>query len=61
MLYAAIFPNRYIQGKNALYEICSEISRLGKTGLLICSPTVNKNIIPNLKSSLDNEIKYCLS
>jgi glycerol dehydrogenase len=58
MLYAAIFPNRYIQGENALNELSSEISHLGKTGLLICSPTVYKNIIPNLKQRLDDEIKY---
>ena len=58
MLYAAVFPGRYIQGENALYELCSEIAHLGKKGFLICSPTVNQKIIPGLKSRLDKGVKY---
>ena len=52
MLYAAVFPGRYIQGENALSELDSEISHLGKTGFLICSPTVHKKILPPLMPRL---------
>jgi glycerol dehydrogenase len=58
MLYAAIFPGRYIQGENALQKISSEIAHLGTKGFFICSPTGIKNIMPTLKSRLDNEIEY---
>ncbi|MEI7750906.1 MAG: glycerol dehydrogenase [Candidatus Omnitrophota bacterium] len=61
MLYAAVFPGRYIQGQNALYELGSEIAHLGKTGFLICSPTVYKKVLPDLKPRLDDKIKYHLA
>lgn len=58
MLYAAVFPGRYIQGENALHKMGSEVSHLGKKGFLIGSPTVSKKIIPALKPMFDKAIKY---
>jgi glycerol dehydrogenase len=61
MLYGAIFPGRYIQGKNALYEIENEVMRLGKKVFFICSPSVEKNIFPSLKSKFQNNLQYAVS
>ena len=57
MLYAAVFPGRYIQGENALREIGVEALRLGGACFLICSPTITRKILPGLKPILDRGLQ----
>jgi len=42
----AAFPGKYIQGENAIAELPGLIKKLGKTGLIIASPTVKNILLP---------------
>jgi len=42
----AAFPGKYIQGENAIAELPNLIKKLGKTGLIIASPTVKNKLLP---------------
>jgi glycerol dehydrogenase len=44
--FKAVFPGKYIQGENALTELPSLISLLGKNGLILASPTAKNKILP---------------
>lgn len=61
MITTALFPNRYIQGDNAI-EHClgQELARLGKKALLLQSPSAHKNLSTTIKKSLDGNIKFVI-
>jgi glycerol dehydrogenase len=42
----AAFPGKYIQGENAIAELPNLIKKLGRTGLIIASPTVKSKLLP---------------
>lgn len=42
----AVFPGKYIQGKNALSDLPFVLGQMGKNGLLLASPTVMSNVLP---------------
>jgi len=44
MFKKAVFPGKYIQGMNALGELPSLISLLGKRGLVLASPSVKNRV-----------------
>jgi glycerol dehydrogenase len=52
----AAFPGKYIQGENALNELPGLIQKLGKTGLIIASPTAKKKLL-----SAGNIVEECIS
>jgi glycerol dehydrogenase len=52
MITTTFFPGRYIQGYGAVSRLGPEIARLGKTGFLICSPTVYGKVLPTFQEEL---------
>ncbi|HDS15117.1 MAG TPA: glycerol dehydrogenase [Proteobacteria bacterium] len=42
-----MFPGKYIQGRHALRELPSLVSRFGKRGLILASPSAHKTILFN--------------
>jgi len=46
MMKVALFPGKYIQGAGALRELPGLINLFGKRGLILASPTVEKQILP---------------
>jgi len=44
--YTAAFPGKYIQGEHALAELEYYMELLGKTGLILASPTSCRKILP---------------
>jgi len=52
----AAFPGKYIQGENALNELPGLIKKLGKTGLIIASPTSKNKLLPAC-----NIVEECIS
>lgn len=57
MITATFFPGRYIQGDRAIQTLGREISRLGKSAFLLCSPTVLRELFPEIKESLEKEVR----
>lgn len=57
MITATLFPGRYIQGAGAIHSLGQEISRLGKSAFLLCSPTVYRELLPEIKKTLESETK----
>jgi glycerol dehydrogenase len=53
MISTTFFPGRYIQGYEAIKRLGPEIVRLGRTGYLICSPTVHGKVLPAFKTELE--------
>jgi glycerol dehydrogenase len=49
----AAFPGKYIQGDNAIDELPNLIEKLGKTGLIIASPTVKNKLLPGFNLTQD--------
>lgn len=47
MFAKAVFPGKYLQGSGALQELPGLIKSLGRKGLILTSPSVKKNILPN--------------
>ncbi len=47
MFAKAVFPGKYIQGAGAVQELSGLIKSLGRKGLILTSPSVKKNILPN--------------
>lgn len=50
----AVFPGKYIQGENALYQLPGLVKLLGSKGLILASPTVKNKILP-LYDLIDGE------
>lgn len=46
MFKKAVFPGKYIQGVGAVGELAALINSLGKQGLILASPTVNRKVLP---------------
>ncbi len=46
MQQRAIFPGRYVQGRGALDELSEEVSRLGRSALIVAGRTAHETIIP---------------
>jgi glycerol dehydrogenase len=46
MFQKAVFPGKYIQGVGAIRELPALIELLGQQGLLLASPSVNKQVLP---------------
>jgi len=42
----AVFPGKYIQGRNALSELPYVLEVMGENGLLLASPSVISNVLP---------------
>lgn len=61
MITTALFPNRYIQGFNAI-ENClgQELARLGKKALLLESPSVHRNLSDAINKSLQGNIEFTI-
>jgi glycerol dehydrogenase len=56
MIRATIFPGRYVQGSGALNSLGKELKRFGRKAFVITDPFVYENIIPSIKSSLNQEL-----
>jgi glycerol dehydrogenase len=56
MITATLFPGKYIQGYDAIYELKKLIPRYGKKGFVICSPSVFEKIIPEIQASIKEAI-----
>ncbi len=52
MLTKAVFPGKYIQGKDAQNELPALVNLFGSRGLIIASKTVKDDIIPKLTPQL---------
>src|SRR4030042_530446 len=57
MISTTLFPGRYIQGYDTTRRLGAEISRLGKTGFLICSPFVIKHLLPSFREKTERGVK----
>ncbi len=57
MITAALFPGRYIQGAGAIHSLGREISRLGNFAFLLSSPTIYRELLPEIRESLEKEIR----
>ncbi|MFA6929047.1 MAG: glycerol dehydrogenase [Lentisphaeria bacterium] len=47
MFSKAVFPGKYLQGAGALQELPNLLKSMGKKGLILASPSVQKNILPS--------------
>ena len=57
MITTALFPNRYIQGFNAIENsLGRELARLGKKALLLESPSAHKNLSKTIEKSLSGNV-----
>lgn len=52
MISTTFFPGHYIQGYEAIKRLGPEISRLGMSGYLICSPTIFSKVLPTFKDEV---------
>ena len=58
MISTTIFPGRYVQGYDAVRQrLGPEMSRFGKRGFLLCSPFVQRNILPALRDRLEEFVE----
>lgn len=57
MVSTTLFPGRYIQGYGAINRLGQESARFGTSAYLICSPTVNRKLLPNFRESLESQVK----
>ena len=57
MVTATLFPGRYVQGPGAIQSLGQEVSRLGDSAFLLCSPTVYRELLPEVNSSLEKETR----
>lgn len=57
--YTAAFPGKYIQGEHAITELPYLIHLLGKRGLIIASPTVTREILPDCNLE-DSGVQYAV-
>jgi glycerol dehydrogenase len=55
MITTTIFPGRYIQGYGAISRLGKEISRLGRSGFLICGQTVINKLLPEFRTEMDKQ------
>lgn len=53
MIRTTLFPGRYIQGSGALSRLGSELARLGKRHLCICSPHPLTHLLPPVLPGLE--------
>jgi glycerol dehydrogenase len=56
MLKATIFPGRYIQGPDALFELGQEMKRFGSKAYTIVDAFVQSDILPKYKDNLMDDI-----
>jgi len=56
MISTTIFPGRYVQGADALKRLGSDMSRLGRKGLLLCDPFIFDRLLPDFRSSIEQAI-----
>jgi len=52
MISTTFFPGHYVQGYEAIKRLGPEIARLGKSGYLICSPTVFSKVLPTFQDEM---------
>jgi glycerol dehydrogenase len=52
MITATLFPGKYIQGYDAVYELKTLIPRYGKKGFIIASPSVVEKVLPEIQASI---------
>lgn len=55
MIRAALFPNKYIQGRNALYQIAEFIEPIGKSAILLVDRNVRSFVEPAMTDSLKSK------
>jgi glycerol dehydrogenase len=55
MISTTFFPGRYIQGYHAIQRLGPEIAGLGRSGYLICSPTVYSQVLPDFKAEVEKQ------
>ena len=56
MISTTIFPGRYVQGYDALKRLGKEMSRFGKKGLLICTPSFHDRYLGDLSKELEKTV-----
>jgi glycerol dehydrogenase len=52
MFKKAVFPGKYIQGVGAIGELLALVQLLGKRGLILASPSVKENVLPQCDTDL---------
>ncbi len=55
MIRTAIFPNKYVQGRNAIAQIGDYVQPLGETALLLVDKNVRSFVESPIKASLDDQ------
>lgn len=58
MLTTAIFPSRYVQGRNALAQLGEELARFGDSTLALLDPFVADNLGGVLESACAGHVTY---
>jgi glycerol dehydrogenase len=56
MISTTIFPGRYVQGADALRRLGKDLSRLGRSALLVCDPFVFDRLLPEFRQSLEESL-----
>ncbi len=56
MKTTTLFPSRYVQGADILKNLGEEVSRLATHGLLICSPSAYKHLLPQFQLEMEKSI-----
>ncbi len=57
MITTTIFPGRYVQGYRAFSQLGHELSRLGKKGLAILTPSAYENLLADFQSQASGNLK----
>ena len=57
MITTAVFPGKYIQGFGAIKRLADEMITLSDNALVLCSPSVYKNILPGFAGEVTASLK----
>ena len=58
MLTTAIFPSRYVQGRDALDQLGAELARLGERALILLDPFADDHLAEQLAAACAGHIDY---
>jgi glycerol dehydrogenase len=60
VISTTVFPGRYVQGMDSRKTLGKELSRYGKTGVVICGPFVYDKVLPDFKPYMQNEVQVSI-
>ncbi|KAA0019641.1 glycerol dehydrogenase [Salinicola corii] len=57
MITSAVFPGRYIQGREALNELGTHLANLGNAAILVVDPSIRQWMVPRVIEAISGEVR----